>query len=65
MGSKNKAVNSVRELKGKGERLVGSITGNDELSAQGEGDQAEASLSQAADGVKEAANHVKDAFMGR
>ena len=55
MGIADKAKNAAEDLAGKAKEVVGDVTGNDELKAEGEKDQAKASLK---DGVE----NVKDAF---
>ena len=55
MGIADKAKNTAQDLAGKAKEVVGDVTNNDELKAEGKKDQA------AAD-VKQAGENVKDAF---
>ena len=55
MGIADKAKNTAQDLTGKAKEVVGDVTNNDELKAEGKKDQA------AAD-VKQAGENVKDAF---
>lgn len=55
MGADDKMDNKKDDLAGKAKEAVGNVTGDDELKAQGKGDQAKSSL-------KDAVENVKDAF---
>jgi uncharacterized protein YjbJ (UPF0337 family) len=55
MGIADKARNSAEELAGKAKEAAGKATGNEELEAEGRAQQAKADL-------KQAGEHVKDAF---
>ena len=55
MGTEDKAENKVEELQGKGKEAVGKATDDEQLEAEGKGDQAKAD-------VKQAGEKVKDAF---
>ena len=57
MGIDDKIDNKMEDLGGKAKEGVGRATGDEELQAQGEGDQAKADL-------KQAGEKVKDAFKG-
>jgi uncharacterized protein YjbJ (UPF0337 family) len=57
MGTDDKIDNKAEEFGGKLKEGVGKATGDDELKAQGEGDQAKSNL-------KQAGENVKDAFKG-
>ena len=57
MGIDDKIDNKVEDLGGKAKEGVGRATGDEELQAQGEGDQAKSSL-------KQAGENIKDAFKG-
>ena len=54
MGTDDKIDNKTEELGGKLKEGVGRATGDDELQAQGEGDQAKSNLKQAGEKVKDA-----------
>jgi uncharacterized protein YjbJ (UPF0337 family) len=54
MGLGDKAENKAEELRGKAKEGVGRATGDEELEAQGRGDQAKADLKQAGEKVKDA-----------
>ena len=53
MGLKDKAENKVEDLKGQGKESAGRATGNEQLEAEGKGDQASSK-------VKDAAGDLKD-----
>jgi uncharacterized protein YjbJ (UPF0337 family) len=57
MGLDDKIDNKMEDLGGKTKEGVGRATGDEELQAQGEGDQAKSDL-------KQAGEKVKDAFKG-
>ena len=57
MGLDDKIDNKVEDLGGKAKEGVGRATGDEDLQAQGEGDQAKSDL-------KQAGEKVKDAFKG-
>ncbi|HTE68189.1 MAG TPA: CsbD family protein [Actinomycetes bacterium] len=58
MGTDDKLRNQGQDLKGKAKETVGRATDDEELEAQGRADQAESSLKQAGENVKDA---IKDA----
>jgi uncharacterized protein YjbJ (UPF0337 family) len=62
MGLKDKAENKVEDLKGQGKESAGKATGNEQLEAEGKGDQASSSVKDAGEKVKDAAGKVGDAF---
>jgi uncharacterized protein YjbJ (UPF0337 family) len=55
MGLDDKVRNEAEELRGRAKEAAGKVTGNERLRAEGEADQFEANL-------KQAGEHVKDAF---
>ena len=55
MGIADKAKNAAEDLAGKAKEVVGDVTNNDELKAEGKKDQATSS-------VKDAGENIKDAF---
>jgi uncharacterized protein YjbJ (UPF0337 family) len=57
MGTDDKIDNKAEEVGGKLKEGVGRATGDEELQAQGEGDQAKSN-------VKQAGEKIKDAFKG-
>ena len=57
MGIDDKAKNTAQDLTGKAKEAVGKVTNDEELEAEGKGDQAAAS-------VKQAGEKIKDAFRG-
>ncbi len=57
MGLDDKIDNKVEGLGGKAKEGVGRATGDEDLQAQGEGDQAKSDL-------KQAGEKIKDAFKG-
>jgi uncharacterized protein YjbJ (UPF0337 family) len=58
MGTDDKLRNQGQDLKGKAKETWGRATDDEELEAEGRGDQAKSSL-------KQAGEKVKDAFKGR
>ncbi|HYJ74252.1 MAG TPA: CsbD family protein [Kineosporiaceae bacterium] len=54
MGTDDKIDNKAEELGGKVKEGVGRATGDEDLQAQGEGDQAKSNLKQAGEKVKDA-----------
>lgn len=57
MSGKDKIENAGEEAMGKGKEALGHVTGNEEMEAEGKGDQMKANL-------KQAGENVKDAFKG-
>jgi len=57
MGIEDKAKNTAQDLTGKAKEAAGKVTNNEELEAEGKGDQAAAS-------VKQAGEKITDAFRG-
>jgi uncharacterized protein YjbJ (UPF0337 family) len=53
MGMGDKIDNKADELKGKGKEATGKATGDQELEAEGHGDQAKGNLKQAGEKVKD------------
>jgi uncharacterized protein YjbJ (UPF0337 family) len=53
MGLDDKFENKAQDLAGRGKEAAGAVTGDDQLKAEGKGDQAKASL-------KDKVEHVKD-----
>ncbi|MEV6071127.1 CsbD family protein [Nocardia sp. NPDC052001] len=62
------ADNKAEEFKGRAKEAAGSLTGDDDLKAEGKADQTSSSVKQhiddAAEKVKEAAESVKDKLTG-
>ena len=54
MATEDKAANKVTESKGKIKETVGKATNDQELEAEGKGDQAKGNLKQAGEKVKDA-----------
>ena len=54
MGLDDKIDNKMEDLGGKAKEGVGRATGDEELQAQGEGDQAKSDLKQAGEKIKDA-----------
>ena len=54
MGFDDKAENKAEDLKGRAKEAAGSVTGDDELKNEGRADQAESSVKQAGEKVKDA-----------
>jgi uncharacterized protein YjbJ (UPF0337 family) len=62
MGTEDKAANKVTDVKGKVKESTGKATNDEELESKGKGDQAEASVKDGVENLKDAAGNVKDAF---
>lgn len=62
MGAEDKASNKFKDLKGNVKEGTGKATDNEDLENEGKADQAEASLKDGVEKVKDAAGDVKDAF---
>lgn len=62
MGLDDKISNKTEDLGGKMKEGAGKATGDDEMEAEGKGDQASAKLKDGVEHVKDAAGNVKDAF---
>lgn len=57
MGLDDKISNKTEDLQGKAKEAVGGATGDEELEAQGKGDQAKSDLKQAGEKVKDVFKH--------
>lgn len=53
MATDDKLNNKVDELKGRGKETIGEATGDEQLQAEGKGDQAKANLKQAGEKIKD------------
>jgi uncharacterized protein YjbJ (UPF0337 family) len=62
MGAEDKASNKITDVKGKAKESAGKATNDEELEGKGKGDQAEASIKDGVENLKDAAGNVKDAF---
>jgi uncharacterized protein YjbJ (UPF0337 family) len=62
MGLDDKISNKAEDLGGKLKEGTGKATDDEQLEAEGKGDQASASLKDGVEHVKDAASDVKDAF---
>ena len=60
MGLGDKISNKAEDLKGQGKETTGKATGNEQLEAEGKGDQASASLKDGVEKVKDAGKDIKD-----
>ncbi|MFJ1755447.1 CsbD family protein [Kitasatospora sp. NPDC088134] len=56
--------NKAQDVAGQAKEKIGDATGNEELKGEGQRDQAESKLKQAADSVKDAAHDVADRVKG-
>ena len=54
LSNDDKTENKTEELKGKAKETVGEVTGDEELEAQGRGDQVKSNLKQAGEKIKDA-----------
>jgi uncharacterized protein YjbJ (UPF0337 family) len=62
MGIDDKTKNEGQDLKGQAKEKVGGAIGNEQMQAEGKGDQASAGLKKAGEKAKDAVSDVKDAF---
>jgi uncharacterized protein YjbJ (UPF0337 family) len=62
MGLDDKLSNKAEDLGGKAKEHTGKATGDENLEAEGKGDQAKSSLKDGAEKAKDAVGDVKDAF---
>jgi len=62
MSFTDKAKNEAEEAKGKVKEWAGDATDNEELRAEGQGDQLSGNTKQAGEHVKDAANDIADNF---
>lgn len=62
MGLDDKLDNAKERVAGRGKEAVGATTDNEELRAEGRGQQTEADVKDAGEQVKDAADKVSDAF---
>lgn len=61
MGTKERASNKAQDAKGRVKEAAGSITGNRDLSNEGQADQVKAHAKDAGEDLKDAAKKVKHA----
>lgn len=57
MGTDDKLRNTGEDLKGKAKEAAGKVTDNEQLEAEGRGDQAQSDVKQAGEKVKDAFKH--------
>lgn len=62
MGLDDKLDNAKDRITGRGKEAVGAATDDEDLRAEGKGQQTEADVKDAGEKVKDAADNVKDAF---
>ena len=60
MGFADKISNKAEDLTGKGKEAAGKATGDEQLEAEGKGDQAKASVKDGIEKVKDAVSDIKD-----
>lgn len=60
MGLDDKIGNKTEDLKGKAKETTGKATGNEQMEAEGKGDQASAAVKDGVEKVKDAASNIKD-----
>lgn len=60
MGLDDKIGNKAEDLKGKTKETTGKATGNEQMEAEGKGDQASAAVKDGVEKVKDAASNIKD-----
>lgn len=59
MGIFDKAKNSAEKIAGRGKEAIGDHTGDDDLKAEGQADQAEGSIKNVGEDLKDAAADIK------
>lgn len=64
MGLDDKISNKAEDLKGKGKEAAGNATGDDQLRAEGQSDQASSAVKDGVEKVKDAASNIKDKLTG-
>ena len=57
MGTDDKADNTAQDLQGKAKEAAGKLSDNEQMEAEGKGDQASADIKQAGEKVKDAFKH--------
>jgi uncharacterized protein YjbJ (UPF0337 family) len=57
MGADDKADNTAQDLQGKAKEAAGKLTDDEQMQAEGKGDQASADIKQAGEKVKDAFKH--------
>ena len=62
MGVEDKASNKFKDVKGNVKESTGRATGDEDMENEGKADQAEASVKDSVEKLKDAAGNVKDAF---
>lgn len=62
MGLKDKAENKIENLKGQGKESAGQASGDEQLEAEGRGDQASSKVKDAGEKLKDAGKDLKDGF---
>ena len=62
MGLGDKISNKAEDLKGNAKESAGKASGDEQLEAEGKGDQASASLKDGVEKLKDAAADIKDGF---
>ena len=62
MGLGDKISNKAEDLKGNAKESAGKASGDEQLEAEGKGDQASASLKDGVEKLKDAASDIKDGF---
>ena len=60
MGLDDKIGNKAEDLKGKAKETTGKATGDEQMEAEGKGDQASAAVKDGVEKVKDAASNIKD-----
>lgn len=65
MNTEDKIKNESMKLGGKAKEGVGGALGDEQMQAEGRGDQAEGGIRQAGERVKDAAKDIKDGLTGK
>ncbi len=65
MGIDDKISNKAEDLGGKAKEAAGSVTGNDDLKAEGKGDQISSAIKDGIEDVKDAVSDIKDKLTGK
>jgi uncharacterized protein YjbJ (UPF0337 family) len=65
MGLGDKIGNKAEDLKGQAKESTGRATGDEQLEAEGKGDQASATLKDGVEKLKDAAKDIKDGLTNK
>ncbi len=64
MGVADKFSNKAEELRGRAKEAAGAATGDEDLKAEGQGDQASSAVKKGAEKIRDKANEIADKVVG-